>query len=116
MKLGELVLAILTEDDDDKIPDPLRVAFALTFIAVWTAIPTFMGLTIFDVVGRGKPFDMANFGQGVAALLTGISALILGTGTALWASSKQQPPAPGTTTVSKTENRTVVVDQLPKET
>jgi hypothetical protein len=67
---------MLTEDDADAVVDPLRVSFLIAFA-------TGIGLQIYDVVWLTHEFNLITFG-------TGMGALLVTTGGALWASSKQE--------------------------
>ena len=65
-----------TEDKQNKVFDPLRVAFLIAFAAG-------MVLQTYTVVWQGNAFSIQDFGIGVGSLLAT-------TGAALWASSNQK--------------------------
>jgi hypothetical protein len=66
----------LTEDDADRVFDPLRIAFLVGFV-------TFIALAVYDVVILGRAFAPLAYGGGLGGYLGG-------TGAALWAASKQE--------------------------
>lgn len=68
-----------TEDHQNRVFDPLRVAFMISFA-------TGICLQIYTVVWQGNAFDFSAFG-------TGAGIMIGGTGVGLFASSNQKEPA-----------------------
>lgn len=72
MKIRDMI----TEDEASQVLDPLRIAFGVAFA-------TGIGLQIYDVVWLMHEFNLITFG-------TGMGALLVTTGGALWASSKQE--------------------------
>lgn len=82
--------SILTEDDKNRDFDPLRIAF---FFVMGTSILgfwTFIGLTAYEVVARGADFDGSDFATSLGIIMAAAGSLILQTGGALWASSRQE--------------------------
>jgi hypothetical protein len=69
-----MIRELFTEDDANKVFDPLRIAFGIGFC-------TLIGLQIFAVV-KGQHFDPFSFGSAMGAFIGG-------TGVGLWTSSKQ---------------------------
>lgn len=82
------IRTLITEDEADTVLDPLRIAFALTFLAAIFALTIGVTLEIVAVIWA-LTFDVQAYCIGVAALVAGIGTLILTTGGALWASSRQ---------------------------
>jgi len=62
-----LIMTLVTEDDNDQVWCPVRIAF-------WIAFALFIALCINSYVCKGQPFDPIAFGGGVAALITGVGA------------------------------------------
>lgn len=70
-ELKKLLKDCMTEVDG-KSYCPFRVGgFALTS----TSLPTFLALTVFDVVRHGQHFDMVSFGSAFGLMMSGIAAL-----------------------------------------
>lgn len=68
-----------TEDRQNRVFDPLRVAFMVAFV-------TGDALVIYTTTALAQPFDIQAFGIGMGSLI-GV------TGAGLWASSNQKEPA-----------------------
>jgi hypothetical protein len=68
--------SIVTEDREDQVLEPLRIAFLVAFAVSQI-------LTVYTVVWQGNAFDIQAYGIGVGGL-------IVTTGGALWASSMQK--------------------------
>lgn len=58
-------------DYDNETYDSARLAFVFIIAA-------FVGLSAFDVLVRGRPFDMAQFGYGIGAILAGFGFSVAG--------------------------------------
>ena len=58
---------LLTEDDDNQVWCPVRIAF-------WSAFGLFMVLCLIAYVAKGQPFDPVAFGAGAGGLITGAGA------------------------------------------
>ena len=69
---------LLTEDADDQVWCPLRIAF-------WIAFIIFIALMIFAVVWRGAPFDPVAYSAGAGGLL-------VATGGAIFFNGRSDPP------------------------
>jgi hypothetical protein len=69
-----MLRTLITEDEADKVLDPLRIAFVIGFT-------TLIALQIVAVF-KGQPFDPLSFGGAMGAFIGG-------TGVGLWTSSKQ---------------------------
>ena len=75
---------ILTEDDANKVWDPIRVQFVVGSIIATLALVVFIVLAMYSVLRQHHEFNYTDFGTGFAALLAGFGAYIGGTGTALF--------------------------------
>ncbi len=71
--------SIVTEDTNDQVLEPLRIAFLVAFV-------TADALSIYSTVVLGNAFDIQAFG-------IGMGGLILTTGGGLYASSHQKETA-----------------------
>ena len=60
---------ILTEDAENQVWCPLRIAF-------WIAFMLFIVMTIYSVVWRGAPFDPVAYSAGAGALLVATGGAI----------------------------------------
>lgn len=81
-----MLRTILTEDDADRVYDPLRIAFLVFVSQVGLGVFTFIGLAIYNA----SRFDPISFATGLAAIAAGGGALIGTTGAGLWVSSLQK--------------------------
>lgn len=82
--------SILTEDDDNRDYDPLRLTFLFVVISSLLGFWTFIGLSIYDALWKSHDFDMTSFATALGVIMAAFGALILQTGGALWISSKQE--------------------------
>jgi hypothetical protein len=58
---------LLTEDDDDQVWCPVRIAF-------WIGFFLFLGLAVSSYIVKGQAFDPVGFGAGLGGLITGVGA------------------------------------------
>jgi hypothetical protein len=64
-KPAGVVKTMLTEDEDNRVWDPVRVM-------AWGGVVMFMVLTVFTVVWQGHEFRYLEFGAGLGAILTAL--------------------------------------------
>ena len=78
--------SIITEDKNDTVLDPLRIAFLVFASQVGIGVFVFLGLAIYNA----SKFEPVSFATGLAAIAAGGGALLLTTGGGLWMSSRQK--------------------------
>lgn len=61
------VRTILTEDDANRVWDPIRIGLVVAMLV-------YFGLTGWTVIKQGRAFDMQGFGIGFGTLTAGVGA------------------------------------------